>query len=1148
MRLLTLHLRSVQHHWRMHLAVMLGVAVGTAALTGALIVGDSMRSSLRNVALGRLGRVDHAMVSPQFFQQTLADDLIKIPEFSSRYAQACPLILLRGGAVHAERQTRVNHINVLGIDERFWHMGSQLIPPRSVSFPARSVLLNEPLAHDLGASVGDDIIVRMGKPSTVPTESLLGRRDDTTSSLRLRVSEILPAKDMGIFSLDHKHAQPRNAYIPLQTLQRTLDKKNRVNTLLVKNKIPSRNLPNSDDDPLQSILQKYATLDDLGLTLRKDDLRQYIAMESEQMLIDPVIESAAVATAKKLNIQSTPILTHLANTIAVENEQNDTKKNVVPYSTVAAIPSTGSLLSSMSFVDSESISSLQAGEILLNQWTANHLKAKPGDRIRLDYFVTESFGQLAEQSASFILRGVIQMNTFAADPGFIPAYPGVTDTENLSDWDAPFPVDFNRITDKDEAYWDQYKTTPKAFISLIEGQRLWATKGDQLGRVTSIRLTDERNELDVIAAEFEDEFFNHLLVEQMGMRFDPVRKNALAVSKGTTDFGGLFIGFSFFLIFSSAMLVSLLFRLGVERRTFEVGLLLATGFTRLRIARILLGEGAVVAVTGSIIGLFGAAVYAWLMLAGLRSWWSEAVNAPFLKLDITNTSLAMGFILSVMVAMMSVGWAIRGLTKCSPRELLAGIISMASSVKQSIQSKRDKMTAIVAFMVSLFLVSLAITTDTMPRAITFFFSGAIMLTGSLALIRHWLHRTPANIIQKPGLHAWIKMGGRNASRHTGRSLLTASLIASATFLIVALEAFRVDADPQHIHIKESGSGGFSLYAQSAASIPYDINSPEGFEALGIAQTSQKKLHDINIMPFRLRHGDESSCLNLYQPSQPRILGVTDAMIQRGGFVFSNSLAKSKEEKENPWTLLNQTFPDGAIPVIGDESAVLWQFHLGLGKDLVLTNERGQETTFRFVALLKGSLLQDELMISEKTFQHTFPSIEGYAFFLIDAPAEKLKSIEQLLESELGQFSFDVALSVDRLNDYLAVQNTYLSTFQTLGGLGLILGTIGLTAVLLRNVWERRSELALLRALGYHSTSLVWMVLVENAVMLMSGLLAGIMSAMLAIAPHWVSDFQTVPWPSLLLTLLLVFLTGMLAGGLAIIPMLRSPLLPALRSE
>lgn len=1148
MRLLTLHLRSAQHHWRMHVAVMLGVAVGTAALTGALIVGDSMRSSLRNVALGRLGGVDHAMVSPQFFQQTLADDLNKIPEFSSRYAQICPLILLRGGALHADRLTRVNRINVFGIDERFWSIGSQIIPPKDMIFPPRSVLLNEPLALDLGASVGDDIIVRMGKPSAVSTESMMGRRDDTTSTLRLRVSAILPAKDLGVFSLDHTHAQPRNAYIPLHTLQRTLDKKNRVNTLLVKNKIPSRNLPDSDDEPLQSILQKYATLNDLGLTLRKDDQRKYIALESDQMLIDPVIESAALATAKKLNIQSTPILSHLANAIMVESKQNDTKQNVVPYSTVAAIASTGSVLSSMSFVGSESISSLQAGEIILNQWTADDLKTKPGDRIRLDFYITESFGQLKEQSASFILRGVIQMNTFAADPGFIPAYSGVTDTENLSDWDAPFPVDFNRIRDKDEAYWDQFKTTPKAFISLVEGQRLWATKGDQLGRLTSIRLTDDQNDLDAIAGKFEDEFFNHLRIEQLGMRFDPVRKNALAVSKGTTDFGGLFIGFSFFLIFSSAMLVSLLFRLGVERRTSEVGLLLATGFTRGRIARILLGEGAVVAVTGSIIGLFGAAGYAWLMLAGLRNWWSEAVNAPFLKLDISQSSLAMGFILSFMVAMLSVAWAIRGLTKCSPRALLAGIIVGASSIKQSIQSNRDKITAIIAFMVSVLLVALASTTDLMPRSITFFLSGAVMLTGSLALIRHWLRRAPVNAIQKPGHLAWIQMGIRNASRHTGRSILTASLIASATFLIVALEAFRVDADSQHIHKKESGSGGFSLYAQSAAFIPYDINSPEGFEALGIARTSQEKLSNVSIMPFRLRHGDESSCLNLYQPAQPRILGVTDAMIQRGGFVFSNSLAKSLSEKENPWTLLNQNFPDGAIPVIGDESAVLWQFHLGLGKDLILTNERGQETTFRFVALLKGSLLQDELMISEKDFQRIFPSIEGYAFFLIDAPAEKLKGIEQLLESELGQFSFDVSSSVDRLNDYLAVQNTYLSTFQTLGGLGLILGTIGLAAVLLRNVWERRSELALFRALGYNSTSLVWMVLVENAVMLLSGLLAGIMSAMLAIAPHWINDYQTVPWPSLLLTLLLVFLTGMLAGGLAIIPMLRSPLLPALRSE
>lgn len=54
----------------------------------------------------------------------------------------------------------------------------------------RVVILNEPLAQELGAAIGDDVLLRTGKPSPIATEMLLGRRDDTVSTLRLTVTAI----------------------------------------------------------------------------------------------------------------------------------------------------------------------------------------------------------------------------------------------------------------------------------------------------------------------------------------------------------------------------------------------------------------------------------------------------------------------------------------------------------------------------------------------------------------------------------------------------------------------------------------------------------------------------------------------------------------------------------------------------------------------------------------------------------------------------------------------------------------------------------------------------------------------------------------------------------------------------------------------
>ena len=89
---------------------------------------------------------------------------------------------------------------------------------------------------------------------------------------------------------------------------------------------------------------------------------------------------------------------------------------------------------------------------------------------------------------------------------------------------------------------------------------------------------------------------------------------------------------------------------------------------------------------------------------------------------------------------------------------------------------------------------------------------------------------------------------------------------------------------------------------------------------------------------------------------------------------------------------------------------------------------------------------------------------------------------------------------ERLANFHRVENTYLSTFQMLGSLGLLLGTLGMAAVLLRNVLERRRGLTLLRAVGYNASHLALMVIAENFFLLACGLLTGAVCAVLAIAP------------------------------------------------
>jgi ABC-type antimicrobial peptide transport system permease subunit len=154
----------------------------------------------------------------------------------------------------------------------------------------------------------------------------------------------------------------------------------------------------------------------------------------------------------------------------------------------------------------------------------------------------------------------------------------------------------------------------------------------------------------------------------------------------------------------------------------------------------------------------------------------------------------------------------------------------------------------------------------------------------------------------------------------------------------------------------------------------------------------------------------------------------------------------------------------------------------------------------------------------------------------------------MLEEKLADFGLDAQTTADRLAGYQVVENTYLSTFLTLGGLGLLLGTLGLAVVMVRNVLERRSELALLQAVGFGRSSILRLVLAENAFVLVFGVLIGAGTAMLASLPHLWSGLAEPPWTSLILTLALILAVGLIAGVVAARSSLRQPLLPSLRQE
>jgi len=561
-----------------------------------------------------------------------------------------------------------------------------------------------------------------------------------------------------------------------------------------------------------------------------------------------------------------------------------------------------------------------------------------------------------------------------------------------------------------------------------------------------------------------------------------------------------------------------------------------------------------VAVIGSLLGVVAGVGYAALMLLGLETWWLEAIVTPFLQLHVAPASLILGAAAGAFVALGAIVGASRRAGRTAPCPLLAGRMNGEPLGGSVAGRHRDRwIWALVVLAAVLALVAGRIGEEI--RAGAFFGVGALVLAAMMLLCWTRLARGatgPAVVVGAGGLP---RLALRNAARNPGRSTLCIGLVASACFLIVAVSAFRLDPAAATPTLN-SGNGGFALLAGSDQPIYHDPGTAAGRRELGFSPDAQKLLAKTNILSLRVREGDDATCLNLYRPRRPRMLGLPEAMLTRGGFAWAGVIDDaSPAERANPWLLLERALPDDAdgtprAPVVLEKNTANYILHLwgGPGQTYDVVDRRGRTLRLVVVALLSGSIFQGDLLLREKELLKRFPETGGYRAFLVETPAEKTEAVQAALQRTLGDYGFDAETTGRRLAALFAVQNTYLSTFQSLGGLGLLLGTVGLAVVQVRNVLERRGELALLRAVGFRRRRLARLVLLEHAVLLLAGLGAGLVAALVALLPHLLIGAATIPWTSLAGTLALILVVGLAAGLAAVRAAVMAPLLGTLREE
>jgi ABC-type lipoprotein release transport system permease subunit len=1202
-------LESIRHYWRTHLGVILGSALAALVLTGALMVGDSVKATLRAQAEARVGKIGEALLCGERFVPW-SGEVEKRPQVVARTfvpgSDAAGVLMLSGTAARSDGKARANKVQIVGVDDAFWKLSPSA---NAVPLTANEIALNERLAAQLGVKAGDEIRLRMEKPSAISKDAPLSGAEDAGVTLTARVAHVVGDADFGRFALASGQVPPHTAFVPLAALQERLGVREKANAILVRaaalprgaswgslcwssiNALFGRIVPIQELPPPPPLLEVSA-----GITAQQFDLKivglqdsRSFEVRSPRIFLDPAIVQAArknesstedIELAEirnpKSGIRKPPrgldSLTYFVNDIRA-GDGSDAKANATPYSMVTAIDAAAS-----GFVNPK----LADGEIQITRWLADDLGVAPGAQVTVKYFVMGERRQLVEKARTFTVAAPIlemdtpQLQTDAdGKDSWMPDFPNVPDKKSFGKWKPGFDFDATRIRKKDEAYWEKYRGTPKAFVTLKTGQELW---GNRWGNLTSIRYPagTKREQVERIAAFIDP--------AALGFRTVNLREQALAATNAPVDFGELFVYFSFFLIAAAAVLTGLLFTFTIEQRAAEAGLLLAVGWPVKKVRRLFLREGFVLAFIGSLAGALLAALYTKGVLHALAGVWGGATGGTRFVFAPSGVTMAIGVVSGVFVALFAMWLASRRLFKMEAAALLNGTSSETRGTRGETPAKRNAAGGKLATIAAACVVgAVALAVFVKGNSGAFFGAGALLLIAgclfALARLRQVAGGTGAESI--------AQLGARNISRRRGRSLATIAVLASGVFMVIAVDSFRKGA-PEDSARRDSGTGGFAFIGESSAPIYEDLNSAKGRDAYAL---DDKLMSGVRVVQMRVRDGDDASCLNLNRAVQPRILGANFAELDQLGdedaHVSGSARASRAVSGASPETPghgrtsvadTSATTPGasgegagrgargrarspfslvwsevaakdaGAVPGVVDANTLQWAMQKKIGDVIEIPGERGAPARIQIAATVSGSVLQGLVIIPERDFVAKFPNTAGTRFFLVDCPREKADAVREHLTRQLGDRGLELVPAVKRLAEFKEVENTYLSIFQVLGGLGMLLGSAGLGIVVARNVFERRREFGLLEAVGFTPQTLRRLVFAEHRWLIVGALGIGAVSALTAVWPRLSAQAAHFPWRGILTLLAGMALLGAFWAWLATRLALRRSQLPALRTE
>ncbi len=1045
-------LRSLTFYRKNHLTVLLGTMLSTAILTGALIIGDSVRGSLGDLLEKRLGNVEFVLDAGDRFVTDGLNETIS-GKINSRTAA---VLKLNGIAVNPATSNRINHAQVLGVDENFWKLAGL----KNIALKKDQVIISDNLAHRLELGVGDELLLRVEKKGFVPSNAPFVQDEETSAALRLEIVGIADKNKFGRFSLQSNQVAPYNVFVSKDFLDEEIEMSGFSNLLLLEN-------PGTETSDL---LRSSWTASDAGIILEKLKNTNQIELRSRRIFLEENISQVILN-----EFTGNEILTYLVNTIM-------SKKGETPYS----------FASGMSAFDY-----LKKDEVVINQWLADDLKVRKGDSLQVDFYVIGSMRKLVEERTSFVVKEIIPTGQAGLDNSLMPPFPGIATSQSCNDWETGVPVDLERIRDKDEAYWNCYKGTPKLYLSYKTAETLWANR---FGKHTAIRFDVDKVSID----ELNETISAKLDPKDLGLQFRNVRKEGDYAVANAIGFDELFLSLSFFVIVASILLTSLLYALNIESRRDQSGVMAALGFSKRKIKRLHLYESLLIAIVGGVAGALLGILYNELIMRAINSIWNDIVRTNELDIIILPRTLFIGAMSGIIIALIIIYWV-------NIRKLRAPVIQLIKKVNTvSIERPQYYCWSWLVALLAFCAVIVIFLSGSLADPNSLMIASALFLVSCFSMVKFYMNKVKhRKAVPDFNVISLIK---RNISLNQTRSLSVIILLALGTFTILITGGNRKTFYGQTTNA-QSGTGGYLFWAETSLPVLNDLNASGDFDGLDFVQ-------------FHQLSGDDASCLNLNQVTKPRILGVDPTAFDRKQ-AFGFQKLDPSVDAEHPWKYLEQELGENVIPAYADQTVIVWGLMMNVGDTLYYNSEDGERIAMVLKAGLKPSIFQGNLLIADQFFTKYFPSVSGSKMMLVGGSVEKEVDVRDELLANFMDHGIEIQRTDERLAEFNSVTNTYLTVFMILGGLGVLIGTIGLGVILIRNLLDRKHEIALLQAVGFSKSKILGIIFYENFALLLLGIIIGFLASAIGLIPSIISNAFEMQLDMMLLIILLVFISGVL---------------------